>query len=62
MFIPAVAREFGSRGVGAYQLSTNVVGYFTLFALFGLAPLMVREMAATRPSSGRFSGGRSRPA
>ena len=47
MFIPAVARQFGSRGVGAYQLSTNLVGYFTLFALFGLAPLMVREMAAT---------------
>ena len=47
MFIPAVARQFGSEGVGAYQLSTNLVGYFTLFALFGLAPLMVREMAAS---------------
>ncbi len=47
VFIPAIARQFGSEGVGAYQLSTNLVGYFTLFALFGLSPLIVREMSAT---------------
>jgi O-antigen/teichoic acid export membrane protein len=45
IFTPFIARQLGSTELAAYNLSNILISYFSIIVLFGLGPLVVRDMS-----------------
>jgi O-antigen/teichoic acid export membrane protein len=45
IFTPFIARQLGSTGLATYNLSNVLISYFSIIVLFGLGPLVVRDMS-----------------
>jgi PST family polysaccharide transporter len=56
IFIPLIARKMGSAELAAYQLGNLFLVYFSILVLFGMSPLLVRDMVQKPQDISRLFG------